>query len=409
MADMRREKGSGSVRPDTSRPGKWKGNTWTGQWVGSVQVNGQRYYARGRTRTDVLAKLAQHQADARTSNGRPKADGRKTVGDVIDLYLERELPSLTGHAGGPLAPRTIESYRWAGDTIKAEIGSVRLAKLTPDRIEQMLDKLSGRQPNPLGKSSLSKILNKLTQFLDLAVRREYVHRNAAEHAKLTPTATPPAERRALSPDAARKLLAALREPYVDEAGDTQIERNGVMFALCLRLGLRPGEAAAPWWDDVDLDAATPTINVTRGVRLVRGTATISDDLKTVSSKRTLALPHDLADWLYEHRHSQITERLAAPRWHDDRLVFATPTGHVLDPKAVRTQLAAVCKRADVPKIAPNELRHSCASLLADEGVPHELIADLLGHVDTRMVQRTYKHRLRPVVDVAARATWAQTS
>jgi integrase len=32
-------------------------------------------------------------------------------------------------------------------------------------------------------------------------------------------------------------------------------------------------------------------------------------------------------------------------------------------------------------------------LLADAGVPREQIADQLGHVLSRMVQRTYRHRL----------------
>ena len=104
--------------------------------------------------------------------------------------------------------------------------------------------------------------------------------------------------------------------------------------------------------------------------------------------------------------AQRVERIASKTWRDDRLVFATPTGGVLDPKKARTELAEICRRAGVPVTRPNELRHSCASLLADEGIPNETIADLLGHTTTRMVDTTYRHRLRPVVDVAARATWA---
>ena len=59
----------------------------------------------------------------------------------------------------------------------------------------------------------------------------------------------------------------------------------------------------------------------------------------------------------------------------------------------------------VPVILPNDLRYSCASLLSDEGMPNEMIADLLGQTSTRMVEATYTHRLRrPVVDIAARST-----
>jgi len=35
------------------------------------------------------------------------------------------------------------------------------------------------------------------------------------------------------------------------------------------------------------------------------------------------------------------------------------------------------------------------------GVAPELLADLLGHVDTRMVFRHYRHPITPTIDVAA--------
>jgi integrase len=52
-------------------------------------------------------------------------------------------------------------------------------------------------------------------------------------------------------------------------------------------------------------------------------------------------------------------------------------------------------------LTSNELCHTAASLLDDAGVPLDAIADQPGRVDTRMVTRTYRHRLgTPVVDAA---------
>jgi integrase len=130
-----------------------------------------------------------------------------------------------------------------------------------------------------------------------------------------------------------------------------------------------------------------------------------DEVKTEGSRRTIELPKDLRARLAEHRNAQRTERIAAPLWADERLVFATTTGTVIEPRNSRRQLAEICERANVPIVRPNELRHSCASLLSDAGVPLEQIADLLGHRSTDMLDRTYRHRLRPVVDVAARVDW----
>jgi integrase len=116
----------------------------------------------------------------------------------------------------------------------------------------------------------------------------------------------------------------------------------------------------------------------------------------------------MAEWVAEHRQARMAERLAAPSWIDERLVFTSPTGNVLSPPNVRRQLTAICERAGVSKVKPNELRHSCASLLSNIGVPNESIADLLGHTTTRMVDTTYRHRLRPAASTAAEADWTSS-
>jgi len=44
---------------------------------------------------------------------------------------------------------------------------------------------------------------------------------------------------------------------------------------------------------------------------------------------------------------------------------------------------------------PDELRHSAASLMSDAGMPIEQVADQLGHKDLLMLQKHYRHRIRP--------------
>jgi hypothetical protein len=99
--------------------------------------------------------------------------------------------------------------------------------------------------------------------------------------------------------------------------------------------------------------------------------------------------------LRDQRAAQRVERVAAPSWADDRLVFASERGTVLDPANVRRMLKTICRGAELPEINPNELRHSAASLMNDAGTPLELIADVLGHSSTAMLDRHYRHRLRP--------------
>ena len=344
-----------------------------------------------RTKTDSSAKLAALLAAKATNTVAPNRS--VTVARAVDTFLERELPERTGRGGRPLAPGTVETYGYLSTVIIDELGKMRLASLTVEDVEAMLQR---RQD--MSAATLRKLRGVLQRVLAAAVRRHHVAHNVALQARLPRAAVKRAAdrpaRRALAPDDARTLLEALHG-----------ERNGAMFALSLRVGLRPGEASALWWDDLDGNV----LRIRRGVRVVHGNPSVVEALKTEASRRAIELPTDLADMLGEHRRNQRVERLGAERWGDTRLMFASTNGRVLSPSNVRRQLAALCVRAGVPVVTPNELRHSCASLLSDLGVPNEQIADLLGHTTTRMVELTYRHRLRPVVDIAARADWAASS
>jgi len=56
---------------------------------------------------------------------------------------------------------------------------------------------------------------------------------------------------------------------------------------------------------------------------------------------------------------------------------------------VRRDLALACERARVPAVTPNDLRRTCATILRHEEVEPHLLAIMLGHRDSRMVERVY--------------------
>jgi len=49
------------------------------------------------------------------------------------------------------------------------------------------------------------------------------------------------------------------------------------------------------------------------------------------------------------------------------------------------------KLADLPPITFHELRHTCASLLLEEGIHPAIVADLLGHARTSTTLDIYSH------------------
>jgi site-specific recombinase XerD len=96
---------------------------------------------------------------------------------------------------------------------------------------------------------------------------------------------------------------------------------------------------------------------------------------------------------------QARERLAAgKRWQDHGLVFASQAGTPLDASHVRRAFKAITRRAKLGEDwTPRELRHSFVSIMSDNGVPIETIADLVGHASTAVTEEVYRHQLRPVI------------
>lgn len=126
------------------------------------------------------------------------------------------------------------------------------------------------------------------------------------------------------------------------------------------------------------------------------------DVKTPTSRRSVALPETLTTLLKKHEADQAMEReLAGDLWHEYGLVNATCVGTPINPSNYRRDLHILCAKAGIGYCNPNQLRHSFASIMSSKGVALEEIADAMGHVDTRMTSLVYRHRLNPVVTSTA--------
>lgn len=367
----KRANGEGSIFEDKDRGG----------YIGFKTIGGKRRKVRAKTKTDVRAKFS---ALEREAHDGPIADGNTTVGQLLAQWQHR------GLAGRDLAPSTRVGYDWSIRLLTDELGSTRLRSLDVTRIEAALDRITMSRPDkPMARRTIKIVRSTLAQALDFAVRRRMIAHNPARLSELPPEARPIERRNAMNPTEVQAFWAAMDD-----------ERMGPLFQVMLATGLRPGEALGLCWDAVDLDAGVAVVR--RAIRLERGAARLVDELKTASSYRTIALAAPAIDALRRQRVAVAEMKLAATTWatNDPGLVFPGATGRPWNPKNLRNELDAACARHELPRVRPHELRHSCATVLSDAGVPLELIADLLGHTDIKMLSETYRHRVRPSADAA---------
>lgn len=366
--------GQGSVYFDSDK------DRWVGQASAGVNpATGKRRRLKvvgkpGESRKSVASRLTE-----RINHEVGPAAAPATVGALVDDWLTRAAPKRKSPGWLATSGRLVERH------IKPMFGSVALEEVTVELVEAWMTDLSKR----LTRSTVVKVRSQLALAFDYGLRRRLVDWNPARIAELPPSKTPPREGRALTGTEARSLLNVAAE-----------HRLGAWVTTALTLGLRPGEASGLSWPDVDLDAGLVVVH--QSLAWLENTPYLK---ATKTGKvRTLELPPRTFDALRDHRKRQVEERLLMgdrwpAQWSD--LVFVTENGTPLNPSNLRRLVTSLARDAGIEgRLNPYDLRHSATSLLSASGVAPEHLADLLGHVDTRMVHRHYRHPVTPSIAVA---------
>lgn len=368
----RRAKGEGAIYLD--------GDRWIGQAdAGLNPRTGKRRRAKvvgqpGESKASVAGRLRERIDHL----GAVTASAPATVGELVESWLSRAAPKRMDERTLSMVEPMVRNH------LHPVLGGVRVQALTVEDVEAWLD----AKADKLARSTLVKLRSYLAQAFDFGLRRRHVTWNPARVAELPVSATTKREGRALTAPEARALLNVARH-----------HRMGAWVTVALTLGLRPGEVSGLTWEAFSDDTVTvfQSMGWTRGAPALKTTKT--------GGSRTLALPGPTVEALRRHRAAQVGERLLmSDRWplRWESLVFVTSNGTPLDPSNVRRLVATLADEAGIDgNVAPYDLRHTATSLMSAAGHSAEKLADLLGHRDTRMVFKHYRHPVTASIEVAA--------
>ena len=163
----------------------------------------------------------------------------------------------------------------------------------------------------------------LHKALSQAMSDGLIPRNVTDAVKSPRPAKP--EIKPLSPDQARNLIATA---YA--TGD----RYAALYVLALHTGLRKGEMLGLRWDDLDLDATTPTLQVRRTLSETRNGHKF--ELPKSGRGRSIKSSRKAVEALRSHRVRQAEEKLRlGSLWQEGGLVFPSMTGSTTHPGATR--------------------------------------------------------------------------
>jgi len=231
----------------------------------------------------------------------------------------------------------------------------------------------------LSASTVRIIKLALSAIFTVAVKKQIIKQNPCQFVTLPKVEIPPAA--FLDETQSRTLLQALHEQ-----DNFQFE---VAINLFLAAGLRAGELCALYWEDVNLE--TGVIYIRHTLAKVGGVFTLQPT-KTTKSNRRIKLPPYIIGLLIEQKRRQAETIANLPGvFNHCGAVFANQTGNYISSATISGQLKRICKAAGLPDIHLHTLRHTHASLLINSDIAAKVVADRLGHADTKTTLNIYTH------------------
>lgn len=341
----RRKPGTGTVRYRKGRAQPYE--------AAYPLEGGETRYDSFDTRAAALAHLDALVAE-QASGTRNIAGGSMLVSDFLEMWLSIKDPHIKR--------TTYQNYRYLLGFAMSYFAGRRIDTVQRPDAELFLTQFAKKRKNAMALRAVCR------QAFEYAVEEEYIKKNPFQKAK-----APEQERRT-----GRAITKVQRGRLLELARGTPFE---LLWHLYSRLGLRRGEGMALLWANVDLDAAT--ISIEQQFSDVNGVATKSTP-KTKRSRRIVPLPDDMVELFRAHKQEQTRRAAHDPEWTMSGLVFTDEHGGALTIWHVRTHWYRLRKAAQLGTLRIHDLRHTALTILALDGVPENIRMALAGHTSGRM-------------------------
>lgn len=330
---------------------------------------------RGKQHKETFRTLA----EAREAQGKRRAgDGTPSSKVTVDAYFTEWIETYSGRTSQGLSDRSRSLYRRAIEKrVIPEWGTWRLGEVEPVDVRRLYGKLRAAELS----TSVLRLVRAATSAMFATAVEDGILRSSPvagvriPAAPVTEEADEPAK--ALTKEELRLLLSAVGENWE------------LLFLFLTQTGLRISEALGVNWEHLDL-GRSPRLRVREQVYEGK-----RQRLKSKSGRRDLPLSQGLADRLRAHRRDRFTE--------ETKPVFTTATGEglrrsnvanrVLSPAAKAAGLVVDRDGDEVPWVSFHTFRHTCASLLFENGRNVKQVSEWLGHADPSFTLSTYIHLL----------------
>lgn len=162
-----------------------------------------------------------------------------------------------------------------------------------------------------------------------------------------------------------------------------------LYLITALYGLRRSEVLGLKWDSIDINQKRLTIQHTR----TKCNEIIEKDkTKSISSLRSFPLSDNIVDLFVKLKlQEKQNKKLFGKDYQSNSYVFKWADGKPYDPDYITHSFSKTLKKYGFKHIAFHGLRHSCGSLLNEQGFTLKDIQEWLGHADIQTTANIYLH------------------
>jgi integrase len=365
-----------------------------GLWTASVSLgytdNGKRRrkVVYGQSKCEVQEKLKKLQNDTpgHSSDSKPM-----TMSKWLDQWLANIVKDR-------VEPKTYVRYEQVVRLqLKPHLGGVRLDRLEPLHVVQLLGSLGRSGVSTRGKQMARTVLH--TALSDAIELNKITYNPVLKSKKTAKVKSEKKKMQVFNPEQAARFLIAAKK-----------DRLYALYVLALDSGMRQGELFALKWSDIDF--TNGYLIVQMSLEEIRGHHRLKETKS--GNGRCIHLSDFTLDVLNDHR----KRVLAEGNLRQDTPIFCDHQGGWLRKsnvmrrsfypllEAVNTkETRQAAKKKSIPMLLPNlrfhDLRHTCATLLLLAGENVKVVSERLGHSSVEITCDVYSHVLPSMQKAAA--------
>ena len=268
-------------------------------------------------------------------NHQAQLNSKLTFNDLVEDYLQNE------YIGGRPQQQRSRLNHWTG-----LLGTIQVADITKNNIKFGLSQLS----KDLSNSTINKYKKAASVVINYGIREYDLPDNPTRYIRSLPE----------KEGRTRFLSEAERTSLFKACKASKWDKLHLIVLLAITTGARKGELTKLRWNDIDFDRRTAYVSTTKNgqPKVLPLTDSVIKELEIFDSKDSSLI-------------------FASKIKEDVAYCFTKPWKRALED-------------ADIKDFRFHDLRHSCASYLAQSGASLLEIADVLGHKQISVTKR-YAH------------------